>query len=133
MSERTLVIIKPDVVEAGTAGRVLTRYEESGLSIEAMELREITGEFADQHYAEHLERDFYPALREFMTSGPLIVMILSGDDAITRVRALNGATDPTKAEPGTIRAEFGDSGTRNAVHASDSPGSAAHEISLWFG
>lgn len=132
MSEHTLVIIKPDVVEAGNAGKVLARYEEAGLTIEAMEFREITGEFADQHYAEHLERDFYPPLREFVTSGPLIPLILSGEDAIARVRALNGATDPKKAEAGTIRADFGESGPRNAVHASDSPESAAREIALWF-
>lgn len=133
MSERTFVIIKPDVVEAGNAGKVLARYEDAGLTIEAMELREITAEFADQHYAEHLERDFYPALREFMTSGPMIPLVLSGEGCIERVRGINGATDPRKAEPGTIRAEFGESGPRNAVHASDSPESAQREIALWFG
>lgn len=132
MSERTLVIIKPDAVAAGNAGKVLTRYEEAGLEIVAMDLRTISGEFSDQHYEEHLERDFYPALREFMTSGPMIPMVLSGDGCIAQVRELNGATNPANAEPGTIRADFGESGPRNAVHASDSPASAEAEIALWF-
>lgn len=132
MSEKTLVIIKPDVVEAGNAGKVLARYEEAGLSIVAMELRTIDGAFADRHYEEHLARDFYPKLRTFMTSGPMIPLVLCGPDCISQVRELNGATDPAKAEPGTIRADFGDSGPRNAVHASDSVESAAREIALWF-
>ena len=97
-----------------------------------MDLRRIDGEFADRHYAEHLERDFYPPLREFMTSGPLIALILSGDDAISKVRDLNGATDPAKADAGTIRADFATSVRENAVHASDSPESAEREIALWY-
>lgn len=132
MSQHTLVIIKPDAVAAGNVGRILTRYEEAGLEIVAVELRSITGEFADQHYAEHLERDFYPVLREFMTSGPMIPVILSGEGSIARVREINGATNPANADPGSIRADFGSDGTRNAVHASDSPESAAAEIALWF-
>lgn len=132
MSERTLVIIKPDAVAAGNAGRILTRYEDAGLRIEAMDLRTISGGFSDQHYEEHLERDFYPALREFMTSGPMIPVVFSGDGCISLVRELNGATNPAAAEPGTIRADFGESGPRNAVHASDSPASAETEIALWF-
>ncbi|MDO5676778.1 MAG: nucleoside-diphosphate kinase [Propionibacteriaceae bacterium] len=132
MTERTFVIIKPDAVEAGHAGEILARYEGLGLRLEALDLRTITGEFSDLHYAEHLERDFYPALRQFMTSGPMIPMVLTGENAIAQVRALNGATDPTKADAGTIRADFGEGGPRNAVHASDSPESAAAEIALWF-
>lgn len=132
MNQRTLVIIKPDAVEAGNAGRILSRYEEAGLRLVAMDLRSIDADFADQHYYEHLERDFYPALRQFMVSGPMIALILEGHDAIATVRELNGATDPGKADPGTIRADFGESGPRNAVHASDSPESAAAEIGLWF-
>ncbi|GAA4906042.1 nucleoside-diphosphate kinase [Tessaracoccus lubricantis] len=132
MSETTLVIIKPDVVEAGNVGKVLARYEEAGLSIVAMDLRTIDGEFADRHYEEHLERDFYPNLRTFMTSGPMVPLVLRGEGSVARVRELNGATDPTKADPGTIRADFGESGPRNAVHASDSTESAAREIALWF-
>lgn len=132
MSERTLVIIKPDAVAGGNAGKILARYEEAGLEIVAMDLRAISAEFSDKHYEEHLERDFYPALREFMTSGPLIPVVLRGRGCIATVREINGATNPADADPGTIRAEFGEGGPRNAVHASDSPESAAAEIALWF-
>lgn len=129
---RTFVIIKPDAVAAGHVGEVLSTYEEAGLTIEAMELRTIDGEFSDQHYAEHVGREYYPSLRDFMTSGPLIALILSGDDAVARVRALNGATDPAKAEEGTLRRSFGTSVQRNTVHASDADDTAAREIALWF-
>ncbi len=132
MNERTFVIIKPDAVAAGHVGNILNRYEESGFRPQAMELRTIDGDFADQHYAEHLGRDYYPPLREFMTEGPLVAMILIGDDALDGVRELNGATDPAKAEANTIRADFGTSVRTNCVHASDSPESATSEINLWF-
>ncbi|RMB57793.1 nucleoside-diphosphate kinase [Tessaracoccus antarcticus] len=132
MIERTFVIIKPDAVAAGHVGNILNRYEEAGFRPEAMELRTIDGEFADKHYAEHLERDYYPPLREFMTEGPLVAMILSGKDALLGVRELNGLTDPSKAAQGTIRADFGTSVRTNCVHASDSPESASSEIGLWF-
>ncbi len=132
MNERTFVIIKPDAVAAGHVGNILNRYEEAGFRPEAMELRTIDGEFADRHYAEHLGRDYYPPLREFMTQGPLIAMILAGENALEGVRELNGATDPAKADADTIRADFGTSVKSNCVHASDSPESAASEISLWF-
>lgn len=131
--EKTLIIVKPDAVAAGHVGAILERYEAAGLQFQALELRTITVEFADQHYAEHVGREYYPPLRAFMTEGPLIAGILSGNNAISAVRELNGATDPAKAEPGTIRAEFGSSVRRNCVHASDSPESAASEIALWFG
>ena len=130
--ERTFVIVKPDAVADGHVGAILERYEAAQLTIEAMELREITGDFADRHYASHVGKDYYPDLREFMTEGPLVALVLSGDDAIARVRKLNGATDPAKAESGTIRAEFASTLRRNAVHASDSQGSADAEIALWF-
>lgn len=129
---RTFVIIKPDAVDAGHVGAILTTYEEAGLAIEAMDLRTIDGAFADQHYAEHVERDFYPPLREFMTRGPLVALILSGDDAVTAVRELNGVTDPAQAAEGTIRARFGSSVRENCVHGSDSSESAEAEIGLWF-
>lgn len=129
---RTFVIIKPDAVDAGHVGAILTTYEEAGLTIDAMDLRTIDGAFADQHYAEHVERDFYPPLREFMTRGPLVALILSGDDAVTAVRELNGVTDPAEAAEGTIRARFGSSVRENCVHGSDSPESAEAEIGLWF-
>lgn len=133
MTEQTFVIIKPDAVAAGHVGAIVSRYEDAGLRLSAMEFRRIDPEFADRHYREHVERDYYPPLREFMTEGPLIAMVITGTDAVARVRALHGATDPALAEPGTVRADFAESTRRNAVHASDSPESAAHEIALWFG
>lgn len=133
MSEQTFVIIKPDAVAAGHVGAIVSRYEDAGLRLAAMEFRRIEPEFADLHYSEHVEREYYPPLRAFMTEGPLIAMVLEGDDAVARVRALHGATDPAKADPGTVRADFAESVRRNAVHASDSPVSAAQEIALWFG
>ncbi len=132
MSQRTLVIVKPDAVRRGLVGEVLSRYEAKGLRTVVMEQRTIDGAMADQHYAEHVERDFYPPLREFITSGPLVVLVLEGDEAIEVVRALNGATDGRKAAPGTIRGDHSLSNRENLVHASDSPESAAREIALWF-
>ena len=130
--ERTLVLLKPDAVRRRLVGHVLSRYEAKGLTIVAMEQRTITGEVADAHYAEHVDRDFYPPLREFATSGPLVALVLEGDEAITVVRALTGATDGRKAEPGTIRGDFSLSNRENLVHASDSAESAEREIALWF-
>ncbi len=132
MIERTFVIIKPDAVADGHVGNIINRYEEAGFRPEAMEMRTIDGDFADQHYAEHLEREYYPPLREFMTEGPLVAMILVGEAALDGVRELNGLTDPGKAAANTIRADFGTSVKTNCVHASDSPESAAAEIGLWF-
>ena len=130
--ERTLVLLKPDAVRRGLVGQVLSRYEAKGLTIVAMEQRTITGEVADAHYAEHVERDFYPPLREFATSGPLVALVLEGDEAISVVRALTGATDGRKADPGTIRGDLSLSNRENLVHASDSAESAEREIALWF-
>lgn len=132
MSERTLVLVKPDAVRRGLAGEVLTRFERKGLRMVAMDLRVVTGETADRHYAEHVERDFYPPLREFVTSGPLVAMVLEGDQAIAVVRALNGATDGRAAAAGTIRGDFSLSNRENLVHASDSPEAAAREIRIFF-
>jgi len=133
MTQRTLVILKPDAVRRGLVGNILARYEAKGLSIVALEQRTIDGEMADRHYAEHVERDFYPPLRTFITSGPLVVAVLEGDEAIEVVRSLNGATDGRKAAPGTIRGDLSMSNRENLVHGSDSPESAAREIELWFG
>jgi nucleoside-diphosphate kinase len=130
--ERTLVLLKPDAVRRGLVGQVLSRFEAKGLTIVAMEQRTITGEAADAHYAEHVDRDFYPPLREFATSGPLVAIVLEGDEAITVVRTLNGATDGRKAQPGTIRGDLSLSNRENIVHASDSADSAVREIALWF-
>lgn len=130
--ERTLVLIKPDAVRRGLVGEIISRFERKGLAIEAMDLRTITPEMADEHYAEHVTKPFYPPLKEFMTGGPLVAMVLAGDSAIEVVRALTGVTDGRKAAAGTIRGDFSLSNRENLVHASDSPESAKREIALWF-
>ena len=132
MTQRTLVLLKPDTVRRGLIGDVLARYEAKGLSLVAMDLRSIDTAQADAHYAEHVERDFYPPLRAFVTSGPMVAMVLEGDEAIDVVRALNGATDGRVAAPGSIRGDLSLSNRENLVHGSDSPESAAREIKLWF-
>ncbi|GAB3623970.1 nucleoside-diphosphate kinase [Mariniluteicoccus endophyticus] len=131
-TERTLVLIKPDAVRRGLVGEVLTRYERKGLTLVAMELRTVDGEMADTHYAEHVERDFYPPLREFITSGPMVALVLEGENAIEAVRLLNGRTDGRVAEPGSIRGDLALSNRENLVHASDSTESAARELGIWF-
>lgn len=132
MSERTLVLIKPDAVRRGLVGEILRRYERKGLTIVVMDQRVIDGDLSDRHYAEHLEKQFYPPLRAFMTGGPLIAAVLEGDSAIEVVRLLNGATDARKALPGTIRGDLALSNRENLVHGSDSPESAKREIELYF-
>ena len=132
MSQRTLVLLKPDTVRRGLVGEVLGRFEAKGLRIVAMDQRTIDAELADQHYAEHVEKAFYPPLRDFVISGPLVVAVLEGDEAIEVVRAINGATDGRKAAPGTIRGDLSLSNRENLVHGSDSPESAEREIALWF-
>lgn len=132
MTERTLVLIKPDALRRGLAGEILARFERKGLRITAMELRQATGEVLDRHYAEHLDKGFYPGLRDFMLSGPVLALILEGDAAISVVRELNGATDGRKAAPGTIRGDLSLSNQQNLVHGSDSTESAAREIAIWF-
>ncbi|MGC9671466.1 nucleoside-diphosphate kinase [Planosporangium sp. 12N6] len=132
MGERTLVLVKPDAVRRGLVGEVISRFERKGLTVEEMRLRTMDPELADAHYAEHVDKPFYPPLKDFMTSGPLVAMILSGDQAIDVVRVLTGATDGRKAAPGTIRGDLSLSNRENLVHASDSPESAKREIELWF-
>lgn len=132
MSQRTLVLLKPDAVRRGLVGDILSRFETKGLSIVAMEQRTIDGSKADEHYADHVEKDFYPPLRDFVTSGPLVALVLEGDEAIEVVRGLNGATDGRKAAPGTIRGDLSLSNRENLVHGSDSPESATREIKIWF-
>ncbi|HEX6073815.1 MAG TPA: nucleoside-diphosphate kinase [Micromonosporaceae bacterium] len=132
MSERTLVLIKPDAVRRGLVGQVLSRFEAKGLTIETMELRTMDPALADDHYAEHVSKPFYPELRQFMTSGPLVALVLSGDQAIEVVRTLVGPTDGRKAPAGTVRGDFSLSNRENLVHASDSPESAEREIAIWF-
>jgi len=131
-TQRSLVLIKPDAVRRGLTGAIINRFESKGLTIVTMELRQITGDVADELYAEHLERPFYPPLRLFITSGPSVAMIVEGDEAVDVVRTLNGATDARQAEPGTIRGDFGLSNRENLVHGSDSLESAKREIAIFF-
>jgi nucleoside-diphosphate kinase len=131
-AERTLVLLKPDAVRRGLVGEIVGRYQAKGLQVVALEMRTIDAAAADEHYAEHVDRDFYPPLRAFVTSGPLVAMVLEGDSAIEVVRALNGATDGRQAAPGTIRGDLSLSNRENLVHGSDSPESATREIGVWF-
>ena len=132
MSQRTLVLLKPDAVKRGLVGNILARYEAKGLSIVALEQRTIDVALSDRHYADHVDKDFYPPLRDFVTSGPLVAVVFEGDEAIAVVRELNGATDGRKAVPGSIRGDLSLSNRENLVHGSDSEQSAAREIALWF-
>jgi nucleoside-diphosphate kinase len=132
MTQRTLVLLKPDAVRRGLAGEILSRYEAKGLTVVALEQRTIDAAVADRHYAEHVEKAFYPPLRDFVTSGPLVAMVLEGDEAVEVVRHLNGATDGRVAAPGTIRGDLSLSNRENLVHGSDSPESAEREIGIWF-
>jgi nucleoside-diphosphate kinase len=130
--ERTLVLIKPDAVRRGLVGEIVSRFERKGLRIDAVQTRTLDGEFADRHYAEHVDKPFYPPLKAFMTGGPLVALVLSGDQVIEVVRGMIGATDGRKAAAGTIRGDLSLSNRENLVHASDSPESAKREIDLWF-
>ncbi|MFF0722865.1 nucleoside-diphosphate kinase [Micromonospora sp. NPDC003816] len=130
--ERTLVLIKPDAVRRGLVGEIVSRFERKGLRIDAMASRTMDAALADEHYAEHVDKTFYPPLKTFMTSGPLVALVLSGDQVIDVVRGLIGATDGRKAVAGTIRGDLALSNRENLVHASDSPDSAKRELALWF-
>ncbi|MEN1759215.1 nucleoside-diphosphate kinase [Anoxynatronum sibiricum] len=129
---QTLVVIKPQAVARGLSGKIMARYEEKGLKLAAVKLMQADRDLLAQHYAEHAGKSFYDNLLETMESGPVLAMVLEGADAVTAVRMLNGATDPLKASPGTIRGDFGLEMAHNVVHASDSIQSAQREISLWF-
>ena len=130
--EKTLVLIKPDAYKKHHTGDIIKRYEDEGLTILAMRLMKMTKEVAAKHYEEHIGRPYYAELESFMTSGPIVAMVLAGKDVIRKVRDLNGKTDPKEAAPGTIRQLFAASKGENAVHASDSPESAAREIHIFF-
>jgi nucleoside-diphosphate kinase len=132
MTERTLAIIKPDAVERHLAGKITQRIEDSGFQIRAMRLVRMSKRDAEGFYAVHRERPFFKSLTEFMSSGPAIVMVLEAPDAIGKWRTLMGATDPAKADPGTLRKDFGQSIERNATHGSDAPDTAAYEIGYFF-
>ncbi len=130
--ERTLCIVKPDAVTRGVAGRILQRIEESDLKIVALKMVHLETREAEAFYAVHRERPFFQSLVKFMTSGPAIVSVLEGTDAIMRYRELMGATSPEEAREGTLRDEFGTNVERNAVHGSDSPETARVEVSFFF-
>ena len=130
--ERTFAIIKPDAVRARVAGRIIQRIEQEGFQIRAMRMLSLSQKEAEGFYAVHRERPFFPSLTAFMASGPAIVMALEAPDAIKKWRTLMGATDPAKADPGTIRKQFASSIGENATHGSDAPETAAFEIGYFF-
>jgi nucleoside-diphosphate kinase len=132
VSERTLVLIKPDGVQRQLVGRILGRYEERGLKIIGMKLVQVDRSLAEEHYAAHRERPFFAGLVDFITSSPLVAVALDGPNAIAVVRAINGATRPHEAAPGTIRGDFALETAQNIVHASDGPDASAVELALWF-
>lgn len=133
MIETTFIMVKPDGVERGLIGEVIGRFESAGLKLTKIRMLSIDEQLARRHYAEHLDRPFFPELLEFITRGPVVAMEWSGESAVTVARTVMGATDPKKADPGTIRGDLGMAVTENIVHGSDSPESAARELGLFFG
>jgi len=131
-TERTLSIVKPDGVRKGVVGEVVRRFEAAGIRIVAMRMLHLTKREAEGFYAVHRERPFFGSLTDFMSSGPIVAMVLSGDDVIARNRKIMGATDPKKADKGTIRADLADSVEQNIVHGSDAPETSATEIAYYF-
>ena len=133
MTERTLVLVKPDGVKRLLVGEILGRIERKGLTIAALELKDVSEDLARQHYAEHEGKPFFPSLLEFITSGPVVAVIVEGPRAVAAFRQMAGGTDPVeKASPGTIRGDLALITQDNLVHGSDSPDSAVREIELWF-
>lgn len=130
--ERTLFLVKPDAVQRGLAGEIIKRLESRGLKIVGLKLMQVSRATAEKHYAEHKGKPFFEGLVSFITSAPVVAAVFEGTNAIEIVRATNGATNPAKAAPGTVRADFGLEMGRNLVHASDSPQSAAREIKIFF-
>jgi len=132
MIEKTLVIIKPDAVKKNLIGEIISRFEKKGLRVSALKKIKMTKDEAKGFYIVHKEKPFYESLTDFMSEGPIVVMVLEGENAILKVRKIMGATNPAQAEEGTIRRDFGETVERNAVHGSDSPQSAEYEISYFF-
>ncbi|NQW56036.1 MAG: nucleoside-diphosphate kinase [Chloroflexi bacterium] len=132
ISQRTLVLVKPDGVQRHLAGRVITRFEERGLKIVALKITPVSAKLAETHYAVHAQRPFFKGLVEFISSGPVVAMVLEGPNAIAVVRSMVGATKPHESAPGTIRGDFALETAKNLIHASDAPETAAAEIALWF-
>jgi nucleoside-diphosphate kinase len=131
--DRTLILIKPDAFARGLSGEIIARFERKGLGILALRHLVVDRELAERHYAEHAERPFFAELVDFITSGPILAMVLGGPNAVKAARQLIGATDPLDAAPGTIRGDFAIEMGANMVHGSDSPESAAREAALFFG
>jgi nucleoside-diphosphate kinase len=131
--ERTLILVKPDAFARGLSGEIIARFERKGLKIVALRHMVVTRSLAEQHYAEHAERPFFGELVEFITSGPIVALVLEGQEAVRAARQVIGATDPLDAAPGTIRGDFALEVGQNMVHGSDSPESAAREVALFFG
>jgi nucleoside-diphosphate kinase len=132
VAERTLVLIKPDAMQRGLAGEILSRFEQRGLEVTAAKLVHVDREFAERHYAEHREKPFFGELTDFITSAPTLALVLEGEAAIGVVRTTIGATNPTNADPGTIRGDLALAMPNNLVHGSDSAEAAEREIALWF-
>ena len=130
--EKSLIIIKPDGLQDRVAGKIISKFEDAGFTIENMKLTKIDEELASAHYKDHIKKDFFGTLLKYITSGPVIIMVISGEDAIKRARNLMGPTDSRKAPKGTIRGDFGKDGTINVTHGSDSVESAKREIGLFF-
>ena len=130
--QRTLVLVKPDGVRRGLVGEVVSRLERKGLSLVALELRRLERAVAERHYAEHTDKPFFGELVEFITSGPLVALVVEGTRAVDAVRELMGVTDPVKAAPGSVRGDYALDIGQNVVHGSDSPESAAREVALFF-
>ena len=130
--DRTLILVKPDAFARGLTGEILARFERKGLEIVALRNLTVTRELAEQHYAEHAERPFFGELVEFITSGPIVAIVLEGEGAVKAARQVIGATDPLEAATGSIRGDFATEMGRNMVHGSDSPESAAREAALFF-
>ena len=132
LSERTLVLVKPDGVQRGLIGQVVTRFEAKGFRVSALKMLRMDMEMAQRHYAEHVGKPFFDDLAAFITSGPLVAMVLEGPGAVATVRQMMGATDPAKSPPGTVRGDLALTIGMNIVHGSDSPGRAVEEIDLFF-
>ena len=130
--ERTLILVKPDGVQRGLAGEIISRFERRGLKLVGMKFMQMSRELAEEHYAVHKERPFYADLVNYITSGPIVAMVWEGKDAINAARATMGATNPVQAAPGTIRGDLGMEIGRNLVHASDGPETAVKEVNLFF-
>jgi nucleoside-diphosphate kinase len=131
--ERTLILVKPDAFARSLSGEIIARFERKGLRILALRHMTVTRELAEEHYAEHAERPFFGELVDFITSGPIVAMVLEGQDAVKAARQVIGATNPLEAAPGSIRGDFAIETGQNMVHGSDSPESAARESALFFG